>query len=78
MRPGMMPILAFPGEIPQGNSPMSRDFELLSLAHTFTMSSVGMPCGNAHNQRKSRVLRSRIASRQTAADKIIVAFAPVE
>jgi len=54
----MMPTLALPGEMTPGQlGPMSRDFEFLSLAHTLTMSSVGMPSVMQTNERNARVLR---------------------
>src|SRR6266568_1978683 len=79
MRPGMMPILAFPGEITPGQfGPISRDFDVLSFAHTFTMSSVGMPSVMHTISGIPASSASRIASAANGGGtKIMVAFAPV-
>src|ERR1039457_6222922 len=79
MRPGMMPIFAFPGEITPGQlGPMSRDCEVFSLAHTFTMSSVGIPSVMHTISGIPASSASRIASAANGGGtKIIVALAPV-
>ena len=75
----MMPILALPGEMTPGQlGPISRDFEVLSLAHTFTMSSVGMPSVMQTISGIPASSASRIASAANGGGtKIIVALAPV-
>src|ERR1039458_2950391 len=77
--PGMMPILALPGEMTPGQlGPSSRDFEFLSLAHTLIMSSVGMPSVMHTISGIPASSASRIASAANGGGtKIIVAFAPV-
>ena len=79
MRPGMMPILALPGEITPGQlGPMSRDFELFSLAHTLIMSSVGMPSVMHTISGMPASSASRMASAaKGGGTKIMVALAPV-
>src|SRR5580658_5439949 len=78
MRPGMMPIFAFPGEITPGQlGPISRDCEFFSLAHTFTMSSVGMPSVMQTISGIPASSASRIASAANGGGtKITVALAP--
>src|ERR1700739_277719 len=75
----MMPIFALPGEITPGQlGPMSRDFEVFSLVHTFTMSSVGMPSVMHTISGIPASSASRIASAANGGGtKIIVALAPV-
>src|SRR5580658_5696064 len=75
----MMPIFAFPGEITPGQlGPISRDFEVLSLAQTFTMSSVGMPSVMQTISGRPASSASRIASAANGGGtKITVALAPV-
>src|ERR1700691_2300336 len=75
----MMPILAFPGEITPGQfGPMSRDLEVLSLAQTLTMSSVGMPSVMQTMSGIPASSASRIASAANGGGtKIMVALAPV-
>src|SRR5579863_4577930 len=79
MRPGMMPILALPGEMTPGQfGPMRRDVEDFSLAHTFTMSSVGIPSVMHTMSGMPASSASRIASAANGGGtKIIVALAPV-
>src|SRR5579863_6854859 len=79
MRPGMMPILAMPGEMTPGQlGPISRDFDDLSLAQTFTMSSVGMPSVMQTMRGMPASSASRIASAANGGGtKIMVALAPV-
>src|SRR5580693_2326553 len=75
----MMPILAFPGEITPGQfGPIRRDFDVLSLAHTLTMSSVGMPSVMQTISGMPASSASRMASAANGGGtKIMVAFAPV-
>ena len=79
MRPGMMPILALPGEMTPGQlGPTRREGEFLSLAQTLTMSSVGMPSV----MQTMRAIPASSASRMASAangggTKIMVALAPV-
>src|SRR6185312_15422675 len=79
IRPGMMPILAMPGEITPGQlGPISRDFDAFSLAHTFTISSVGMPSVMQTISGIPASSASRMASAANGGGtKIIVALAPV-
>src|SRR5579863_3491947 len=79
MRPGMMPILALPGEMTPGQfGPMRRDVEDFSLAHTFTMSSVGIPSVMHTMSGMPASSASRIASAANGGGtKIIGALAPV-
>ena len=79
MRPGMMPILALPGEMTPGQlGPMSRDLEVLSLAQTLTMSSVGMPSVMQTMSGMPASSASRMASAANGGGtKIMVALAPV-
>src|SRR5580692_10497037 len=74
-----MPIFALPGEITPGQfGPISRDFDVFSLAHTFTMSSVGIPSVMATINGIPASSASRIASAANGGGtKITVAFAPV-
>ncbi len=75
----MMPILALPGEITPGQlGPIKREGELLILAHTFTMSSVGMPSVMQTINGILASSASRIASAANGGGtKITVALAPV-
>src|SRR5580693_8855818 len=75
----MMPILAFPGEITPGQfGPIRRDFDVFTLAHTFTMSSVGMPSVMQTISGIPASSASRIASAANGGGtKIMVALAPV-
>src|SRR5208282_4700241 len=70
---------ALPGEITPGQfGPMRRDFEVLSLAQTFTMSSVGMPSVMQTMRGIPASSASRIASAANGGGtKIMVALAPV-
>src|SRR6202171_101524 len=83
MRAGMMPIFALPGEITPGQlGPISLDLEQLgedlNLAHTFTISRVGMPSVIATMSGIPASSASRIASAANGGGtKITVAFAPV-
>src|ERR1035437_4475561 len=79
MRPGMMPILALPGEMTPGQlGPISLDFEVLSLAQTLIMSSVGMPSVMQTISGIPASSASRMASAATGGGtQIIVALAPV-
>src|ERR1035438_7150889 len=79
MRPGMMPTLALPGEMTPGQfGPSSRDFELFSLAHTFTMSRVGIPSVMQTISGIPASSASRMASAANGGGtKIMVALAPV-
>src|ERR1700677_1925184 len=74
-----MPIFALPGEITPGQfGPISRDFDVFSLAHTFTMSSVGIPSVMHTISGIPASSASRIASAANGGGtKIMVAFAPV-
>src|SRR5580704_12035654 len=74
-----MPIFALPGEITPGQfGPISRDLEVFSLAHTFTMSSVGIPSVMHTINGIPASSASRIASAANGGGtNIIVAFAPV-
>ena len=57
MRPGMMPILALPGEMTPGQlGPIRRDFEFLSLAQTLHHVQRRNAFGDADDQRNARVL----------------------
>src|SRR6202522_3851009 len=79
MRPGMMPILALPGEITPGQlGPMSRDFDLLTTLHTLTMSLVGIPSVMQMIRGRPASSASRMASAANGGGtKITVALAPV-
>src|SRR5580704_13110536 len=79
IRPGMIPILAFPGEITPGQlGPMSRDLDVLTTLHTLTMSLVGMPSVMQIISGNPASSASRIASAANGGGtKITVAFAPV-
>ncbi len=79
MRPGMMPILALPGEMTPGQlGPIKREVEFLSLAHTLTMSSVGMPSVMHTMSGIPASSASRMASAANGGGtKIMVALAPV-
>ncbi len=74
-----MPIFAMPGEITPGQfGPMRRDEEFLIFAHTFTMSSVGMPSVMHTISGIPASSASRIASAANGGGtKIMVALAPV-
>src|SRR5580692_10702354 len=79
MRPGMMPILALPGEITPGQfGPMRRELELLSTLQTLTMSLIGMPSVMQMISGSFAALASRMASAANGGGtKITVALAPV-
>src|ERR1700677_2316722 len=79
MRPGMMPILALPGEITPGQlGPMSRDFDSRKTLHTLTMSLVGIPSVMQMIRGSPASSASRIASAaKGGGTKMTVAFAPV-
>src|SRR6201996_1256127 len=79
IRPGMMPILALPGEMTPGQlGPMSRDLDLLTTLHTLTMSLVGMPSVMQIMSGRPASSASRMASAANGGGtKITVAFAPV-
>src|SRR5271155_3068999 len=79
IRPGMMPILAFPGEITPGQfGPIKRDFDLLTTLHTLTMSLVGMPSVMQIISGRPASSASRIASAANGGGtKMTVALAPV-
>src|SRR6201996_7563898 len=79
MRPGMIPIFAFPGEITPGQfGPTSRDFDLLTTLHTLTMSLVGMPSVMQIISGRPASSASRMASAANGGGtKMTVALAPV-
>src|SRR6478752_8116074 len=80
MRPGMMPILALPGEMTPGQlGPTSVDLEYFSFSQTFTMSLTGMPSVMQMMSDRPASSASRIASAANGGGtKMTVAFAPVE
>src|SRR5271155_5185478 len=79
IRPGMMPILAFPGEITPGQLvPIRRDLDSLTTLHTLTMSLVGMPSVIQIISGRPASSASRMASAANGGGtKITVALAPV-
>ena len=79
MRPGMMPILALPGEMTPGQlGPMRRDLECLSTLQTRTMSIIGMPSVMQTISGRPASSASRMASAANGGGtKITVALAPV-
>src|SRR5271154_79929 len=79
MRPGMMPILALPGEMTPGQlGPMRRDLEFLRTLQTFTISRVGMPSVMQTISGRPASSASRIASAaKGGGTKMTVALAPV-
>src|ERR1700679_2637993 len=79
MRPGMMPILALPGEITPGQlGPMSRDLDSRKTLHTLTMSLVGIPSVMQMIRGSPASSASRMASAANGGGtKITVALAPV-
>src|SRR5580704_781506 len=79
IRPGMIPILALPGEMTPGQlGPMSRDLDVLTTLHTLTISLVGMPSVMQIISGSPASSASRIASAANGGGtKITVAFAPV-
>src|ERR1700735_2576720 len=79
IRPGMMPILAFPGEMTPGQlGPIRRDFDLLTTLHTLTMSLVGIPSVMQIISGRPASSASRMASAANGGGtKMTVALAPV-
>src|SRR3984893_12748995 len=79
IRPGMIPILAFPGEMTPGQlGPMSRDLDVLTTLHTFTMSLVGMPSVIQIISGRPASSASRIASAANGGGtKVTVPLGPV-
>src|SRR6266851_7671200 len=79
IRPGMIPILHFPGEIIPGQfGPISRVLEFFNAAATRTMSIVGMPSVMQTTSGTHASIASRIASAANGGGtKIIDASAPV-
>ncbi len=79
MRPGMIPILHFPGEMTPGQfGPISRVLEPLNTSATRTMSSVGMPSVMHTTSGNCESAASKIASAEYGGGtKITEASAPV-
>src|SRR3984957_15758170 len=79
IRPGMMPILALPGEMTPGQlGPMSLDFDPLSTLHTLTMSLVGISSVMQIISGRPASSASGIASAANGGGtKMTVALAPV-
>src|SRR5580700_10783357 len=79
IRPGMIPILAFPGEMTPGQlGPMSLDLDVLTTLHTLTMSLVGIPSVMQIMSGSPASSASRMASAANGGGtKITVTSAPV-
>src|SRR6201996_252890 len=79
IRPGMMPILALPGEMTPGQlGPMSLDLDCRTTLQTLTMSLVGIPSVMQMISGRPASSASRMASAANGGGtKITVAFAPV-
>src|SRR6202451_3474108 len=79
MRPGMMPILALPGEMTPGQlGPINLDLDWRTTLHTLTMSLVGMPSVMQMIRGRPASSASRMASAANGGGtKITVALAPV-
>src|ERR1700735_3818209 len=79
IRPGMMPILALPGEMTPGQlGPMSLDLDTLSTLHTLTMSLVGIPSVMQMISGRPASSASRMAYAAHGSDtKMTVVLAPV-
>src|SRR6202451_149192 len=79
IRPCMMPILAFPGEITPGQlGPIRRDLDLLTTLHTLTMSLVGIPSVMQMMSGRPASSASRMASAANGGGtKMTVTSAPV-